>query len=153
MVPDGYFEQVPQQILSTLARPKAKLVPFFSRTWMKAAVAAMIGGIIFLGGYRLLHNPEETMPADMAKQSADTTRNLVAKNRTNVTQEMKNISTEELDEFMKTVPYQAAKKQKSAFQPKQEKDIEELLKDVSQKEIDAFLDAIPTADENLMVID
>ena len=152
-VPAGYFDQLPQQVLTNLPRPKAKVVPFFSRTWTKAAVAAAISGIVLFGGYRLLNDPDETMPAIAAQQPADTTRNLVAKNGTGTAQELRNVSPEEVEEFMKSVPYNTAKARNVVLPSEEKKELREMLKDVSQQEIDAFLEALPTSDENLLLID
>jgi hypothetical protein len=152
-VPAGYFEQLPQQILANRPRPKTKLVPFFSRTLIKAAVAAAIGGIVFFGGYRLLTDSGETAPAIAAQKPVDTTGNLVARNNKTATQDFKNVSAAEVEEFMKSVPYSPAKTQKEVVRPEETAEVREMLKDVSPQEIDAFLETIPTADENLLLID
>jgi hypothetical protein len=153
-VPENYFGQLPNEILAKLPRPKTKVVPFFSRTWMKVAVAAVIGGIVFIGGYRLLSNNDEAVMPETARQKADTTRQLMAQNETaTVLQDITSISTSELDEFMKAVPLNPAKVEKPAFPTTQKSEVNDLLKGVSEKEIDAFLEQLPTADETLSVID
>lgn len=152
-VPQGYFENVPQQIMAKLVRPKAKVVPFFSRTWARVAVAATIAGIVFIGGYRLLNNKPETVTAATARQPADTTGNLTAANGSSVSQYIQNSSVEELNEFMKTLPVNNARMQRATLAPTEKKEIREWLKEVPEKEIDAFLEDLPTADENLLVID
>lgn len=153
-VPQGYFEQLPQQMMATLTRPKAIVVPFLSRTWAKAAVAAAIGGIVFFGGYRLLNNnPEGGEPLITAQRPADTSTNQVAQNKAGLAPDMKNISAEEVEAFINNLPLNPAKVQRQSTQPAEKQEVAKWLKDVPQAEIDAFLEALPTADENLIVID
>ena len=152
-VPDGYFEQLPEKIMARLVRPKAKVVPFFSRTWMRAAVAAMIGGIVFIAGYRLLNGNAEA-PPETAYRPADTTQKQIAKNEpARVVQDIEKLSTRELDAFISAVPLLPAKEQDKDYSPGEKSDVVTLLKDVSEKDIEAFLDALPVADESLFVID
>lgn len=154
VVPEGYFEQLPRQLLERLPRPKAKVVPFFSRTWMKAAVAAMIGGVMFLGGYLLLQNSDDGLRSGTAQQPADTTTNLIARNQpASVTQDIQTISTSELDEFMNALPLNPAKEQKTSFETEDKNEVDKLLVGVSATEMEAFLEQLPTADETLMIID
>ncbi len=153
-VPQGYFESLPEQMVAKLTRPQAKVVPFFSRTWMRVAAAAVVGGILFVGSYQLLKSGEETAPTATAYQSADTTQNLVAKtDKTTVVQDIQKLSTKELDEFMSAVPVNPAKLQKTTTQLTEKTELKTLLEDVSEKEIDTFLEQIPTSDDDLFVID
>lgn len=152
-VPQGYFEGVPEQVLAKLVRPKAKVVPFFSRTWARAVVAAIIGGVVFIGGYRLLNDNPRTEPAATAQRPANPTENPVVTAANGVSQYIQNISTEELDEFMNTVPLNPAKMQSATLAPTEKREMREWLKDVPQEDIEAFLNDLPSADESLMVID
>jgi hypothetical protein len=152
-VPQGYFETVPELVMAKLVRPKAKVVPFFSRTWTKVAVAATIAGIVFIGGYRLLNDKPERVPAATAQKSAGNPGNRMAGNGSNLLQYIQNFSTEELDEFMNTVPVNSSKMQRATLAPTEKREIKEWLKTVPEKDIDAFLSDLPTADENLMAID
>ncbi|HEV7332488.1 MAG TPA: hypothetical protein VGN63_15730 [Flavisolibacter sp.] len=153
-VPKGYFERLPDQIMANLVRPKAKVVPFFSRTWARAAVAAAVVGAVLFGGYQLLNQPDGEASIATTYPTADTSDNLVARNEnTSVLQVIKNASTEEIDAFIQNVPYNPAKLQEESTPPAAGTEVAELLKDVSASEIDAFLDQLPTADEDLMVID
>ena len=153
-VPEGYFETLPEQVTAKLFQPKAKVVPFFSRTWARAAVAAFIGGVVMVGGYRLLNDRPDAVPAATAQRSADTSGNLVAGTIVGgVTQYIQNISTEELDAFMNTVPAYRPTPQSAALVPAEKTEMKEWLKDVPEKDIDAFLAELPSADEQLMVID
>ena len=153
-VPEGYFDRLPEQILANLVRPKAKLVPFFSRTWARAAAAAAIIGAIFLGGYQLLNQPGSEQSVATTYPTADTSDKLVARNENvNLTQVIRSASTEEIDAFIQNVPYNPAKLQEEATPSAEGGEVAELLKDVSASEIDAFLDQLPTADEDLTIID
>lgn len=148
-VPQGYFDTVPQQVLAKLPRPEAKLVPLFSRNWMRVAIAAVITGIVFLGGYQYFNGAGDQTAS---QQPADTSQNWLAKNEPRVVQEIKKASTNELDEFIRTVPV-VPDKQQAAAQPTEKASVKALLNDVSEKEIDAFLEQLPTAEDDLALID
>ncbi len=153
-VPPNYFEEVPMQVMASLNRPKAKVVPFFTRTWARAAVAAAIGGIVLFGGYRLLTgNPSTEAPPVAIQSPADTAAGQLAQNKTGVATDLKNISAEEVEVFMQNLPVNPASVQRTAAAPAERQDMAKWLKDVPQEEIDAFLEALPTADETLPVID
>ena len=154
VVPQGYFETIPQQVLAKLVRPKAKVVPFFSRPWARVAVAAAIIGIVFFGGYRLLTNkPDNDAPAATALLPANPTEKEVAESSGSISQYFKNISIEELNAFMNTVPVVPARRQQATLAPEEKKEMREWLKDVPEKDIKAFLDDLPTADEKNQAID
>jgi hypothetical protein len=150
-VPLNYFGDLPQQVLAKVSQPKAKVVPLFSRRWMRIAVAAVVGGIVVVGGYQYLNNSQEVQTAN--QQPADTTSNWVAKNEPAVVQDIKKVSTKELDEFIQAASLNSLQAQKRASQPSETKEIMDLLKGVSKKEIDTFLEQIPTADKDLFIID
>lgn len=149
-VPQGYFDQLPQQVLAAVSQPKGKVVPLFSRTWMRAAVAAVMGGVIFLSGYQYFNSGGDAQTA--AQQPVDTSKNWMAKNEHPVVQDIKNASTRELEEFINTVPV-APQEKATAAKPAEKTAVKEMLKDVSVKEIDAFLEQLPTNDEDLALID
>lgn len=153
-VPQGYFEALPQQVLAKLSRPSAKVVPLFARRWMRVAAAAVVGGVMLVGGYRLLNQRENEEPTAATYRQPDTTGKLVAKaEKPSVTQDISKASTEDLDAFIKSVPLNQRKLQGKASQPATQGEVKDLLKDVSEKEIDNFLDQLPTADEDLAIID
>jgi hypothetical protein len=151
--PKGYFENFPRQVMSKLVGSEAKVVPFFSRTWMRAAVAAVVGGIIFLGGYQLLKTTTQEPAVAQTNTKPDTTDRLVAKNENSVVQSIRAASIEELDAFIKAIPLLPAKAQKLRPAGQTSAEVDELLKDISEKEIETFLNQIPTADADLPVID
>jgi hypothetical protein len=152
-VPEDYFDALPHQITAKLFRPKAKVVPFFSRTWIKVA-AAVVGGVILLGGYFLLNQPiSSNDPVAATYPSADSSENFVAKTESSVVQEIGTISTEEIDAFIQTVPLNLVRSRSASTELTGKEQFAEMLQGVSASEIDAFLEQIPTADENLTVID
>lgn len=152
-VPQGYFEALPQQVMARLIRPQVKVVPFFSRTWARAAVAAIVAGVVLVGGFRLLNNKPGTSPAATAQQPSSTPGSKTAGNGGSMSQYIQNISTEELDAFMNTVPVNPARMQRAVLAPTEKKEIRDWLKDVPQKEVEAFLNDFRADDENLLVID
>lgn len=149
-VPQGYFENLPQQVLAKLTRPAGKVVPLFSRNWMRAAVAAVVGGIIFIGGYRYFNNTGDAQAT--AQQPVDTGKTQVAQNNQPALQDLKNVSPKELNEFMEAFPLDpaSAKRESSASVGKGE--VEKLLKGVSEKEIKNFLEQLPSVDDDLAII-
>jgi hypothetical protein len=153
-VSQGYFENLPEQVLEKVSPPKAKVVPLFARKWMRAAVAAVVGGVILFGGYHLLNAPGDEETTANAYRPADTTATLVAKNeRPSVVQDIKKASNEELDAFIKSVPLNTVNISKQTATNTDKKEVKELLKDVSVKEIDNFLEQLPATDEDLASID
>ncbi|MDQ3277301.1 MAG: hypothetical protein M3Q06_03185 [Bacteroidota bacterium] len=153
-VPEGYFDRLPQQIMANLVRPKAKLVPFFSRTWAKAAAAAAVIGVLIIGGIKLLKPSGNEPSVATTSPIRDTADRLMAQNENAaVTKAIQSASTEEIDAFIRNVPFNPAKLQKDATPSAAQGEVEKLLKDVSASEIDAFLEQLPTADEDLTVID
>lgn len=149
-VPQGYFDQLPQQVLAAVSQPKGNVVPLFKRTWMRAAVAAVMGGVIFLSGYQYFNSGGDRQTAE--QQPVDTSKNWMAKNEHPVVKDIEKASTRDLEEFINTVPV-APQEKATAAKPAEKAEVKELLKDVSVKEIDAFLEQLPTNDEDLALID
>ncbi|MDB5207132.1 MAG: hypothetical protein JWR72_2207 [Flavisolibacter sp.] len=142
-IPQGYFDTLPEQIVSKVTQPMAKVVPLFARKWMRMVAAAVVGGILFVGGYQYFNDKP---PADLAGNSSDTTQNFVAQNAPAIEQEIRKTSTKELDEFIKNVGINV-KTAKAETSSSGKDNAKELLKDVSDTEMEAFLSALPTTDE------
>jgi len=134
-VPLGYFANLPEQILEKVARQKAKVVPITRRKWMRMAAAAMVGGIIAVSGFFYLN--QKTNRFDAGKPIA---------------QQLKNVSTKELDDFIKTADITPASTETATVAASKASDVRRMLKDVSDKELDAFINQVPTDDEDLLVI-
>lgn len=148
-VPQGYFTNLSAKVISKVAPPTAKIIPLFARSWMRAAVAAVVGGIIFISGYQYF-NSKNADP--IAQTRVDTARqNQFARNEPAMVQEIKKASTKELDEFIENVQIASVKKVKGNFPSSDDEKVKALLQDVTDTEMDAFLNAIPTADDELSV--
>ena len=132
-VPTGYFAGLPEQVLEKVAS-KGKRVPLSERRWMKLAVAAMVTGIICLTGYFYVSH------------KAGVTANQP------IAQQLKNVSTKELDEFIKTADISSTSTETAKNKTVSPVEVERLLNDVSDKELDAFLNQVPTDDEDLLAI-
>lgn len=162
-VPQGYFLNLSNQVLEKVGQHQgAKIVPLFARRWMRVASAAVIGGLLVLGGLQIFVSDEnpgnvvanETKAAPLDSSTAGP-RQQIASNQPEVVKEIQSISTQELNSFINSVELNAEKEVLANRSiPKREKQVvKDLLKDVSASEIDAFLNQIPTADEELFVID
>ncbi len=120
-VPGGYFENLSPEINT---KPEVKIVSITSRRWFRYAVAAMVVGIIALGGLLFLN-----------KKSVDPNKNpdeWVAKN-------VKKVNTDKLDDFIKLADEESSTKEVIAAKDEKPNEIKELMKDVSEKEIQQFL--------------
>lgn len=146
-VPQDYFDHLPVELLAKASKPTAKVVPLFARTWMRVAAAAVIGVALFLTGIRYLNNE---VGDEVAVNPADSTKTLVAKVEPAVEQEMKKVSTEELEEFIENVQVTPVSKSSAAAG---QDEVKALLKDVSDKEMESFLSALPTQDEEVLLTD
>ncbi len=138
-VPDGYFDNLPGTIMTKVNKPKAKVIALNSRRWMRIAAAAMIIGIIAIGGILYFRSQETIDPNEHP--------------RAWIARELKGVSKKDLDEFIKTVGINASRDmaQKDNSQSNGS-EVRKLLQDVSAREIDAFLDAIPTDDKDISMI-
>jgi hypothetical protein len=150
-IPQGYFDALPEDILRKVAKPQAKVVPLFARTWMRMAAAAALAGVLFFGGYQLLKNDTETSVVAAQQDTADTNRSL-AVNEPAIVKEIKKESTEDLKEFIEDIQVNSQASNGENQGPDGEA-VEALLKDVSTIEMESFLAAIPTADDDLLVTD
>lgn len=140
-VPAGYFNTLPAQVLAKVAEPKAKVVPLFARTWMRVAAAAVVAGALVIGGLTIFNNRPDD--ASLAANAANDTT-LVAQSRPVIEQEIKNVPTQELEQFIADVvpPVGANAGQTAAA----EKEADVLLEDVSVTEMESFLSALPQAE-------
>jgi hypothetical protein len=133
-VPRGYFMDLPEQILERVTGSKTKVVPVVKSRWMRLAAAAMITGIIGLSGY-FYFNHKNGFDADRP-----------------IAQQLKSVSTKELNEFIKTADITSASTETAQATTASQIEVEKMLTDVSDKELDAFLAQVPTDDEDLLVI-
>ena len=134
-VPLGYFANLPQQILDKVTEPKAKVVSMAGRKWMRWAVAGVVTGIIGLSG--IFYFSQKDKGLDASKPIA---------------QQLKNVSTKELEEFIKTADITATNNETAQTSGKGHTEVRRLLNDVSDKDLESFLNQVPTEDEDLLVI-
>jgi hypothetical protein len=135
-VPAGYFTGLPNSVLARIKRPTAKVISIKRNKWMKMAVAAMVAGIIAVSGIFYLNDKSSII--DPAKQPGQ----WVAKN-------LEGVSNQALDEFIKTADFNASG---NIAKTSNNTEVRNMLKEVSDIELDAFLIAVPTDDEELLVI-
>lgn len=135
-VPAGYFEGLPQLVLDKVSRPKGRVVSF-NRNWMRYAVAAVVTGIIALSSIFYFSSGSKTDPEQQPEAW--------------IAKKLKNVSTQELEEFIKTAAvFNGTETAKNEKQKGQE--VEKMLKDVSDTELDAFLSQVPSGNgDNLFM--
>ncbi len=147
-LPHSYFDNLPKQILESVTKEqKGKVVPLFHRTWMRVAAAAVIFIGLVIGGLQIFNGkgPDK----EFAKNNTDTTSTLVAQ-AAPIQQEMKKVSTKDLEEFAQTVPATVSASPKKEAVKKEASD---LLKDVSVSDMENFLSAVPLTDDDLAATD
>lgn len=133
-VPAGYFEGLSDSVLSRVADSGAKVVPM-RRAWMRMAAAAVVAGLMAVGGF-----------AYFGGNSSGTAAPTTAW----VEKGLKNVSDESLDEFIETAD--AVHENEIAQTPVHKAEVRTMMKDVSDNEMDAFLAQVPTDDEELLII-
>jgi hypothetical protein len=121
-VPYNYFEELPANILNAV-RPDPAVIKM-KRSWMRMAVAAVFFGIIMVSGFWIVDNQKDK-PVTVASQ-------------------LKNVSNQELDEFIKSssalVGSETVQNQNATIE------VKELLNDVGDKELENFLNEVPVED-------
>ena len=135
-VPAGYFENLPVQLLSKVAGTNAKVVPF-RRKVVRLMAAAVVIGVMAVAGIFYF-----------TKGGTDTNNNTTP---TDVAVELKKVSTEELDEFIKSADINLTDETtqvtaKNTMKPKEAK----IFRDVTDEELKAFLEQLPVEEEVFM---
>jgi len=131
-VPAGYFANLSEQILEKINNRSARVVPM-KRTWMRLAIAAMLTGLIAVSGIVYFNSRSGHSPSAAASVP--------------VAIELKKVSTEELNEFIKTTAVDVDDKAHMTANTSSRKETKKLFDDVSDKELEAFLNQLPTDDE------
>ncbi|MGN6164523.1 MAG: hypothetical protein ACTHOF_08280 [Flavisolibacter sp.] len=133
--PLGYFANLPDQVLEKVSQQsKAKIIPVVKRRWMRMAVAAMVIGIMGLSGW-FYFNQNKSLDADKP-----------------LAQQLKNVSTKELNDFIRTTDITTASTETAQAKTANKTEVEQMLTDVSDKELASFLNQVPSDDEDLLVI-
>ncbi|MGZ3849598.1 MAG: hypothetical protein ACXVMS_14375 [Flavisolibacter sp.] len=134
-VPQGYFFNLPGEILEKVSVSRTRLTPVVRRRWMRMAVAALVIGLISLGG--ILYFTGKHNGFDASKPLA---------------QQLKNVSTPELTEFIRAADVSATSSETAKGRSSNKGEVKQLLNDVSDNEVDAFLKQVPSEDEDLSLI-
>ncbi|HVG11878.1 MAG TPA: hypothetical protein VM843_02690 [Flavisolibacter sp.] len=134
-VPDGYFEQLPGAIISKVHPSGAKVVAMGSTRWMRYAAAAIVIGILVLGSILYFRKSDVSDPASGPQ-------NWVA-------EKLKSVSDKDLEEFVQAADLPKAG---SGGTAKRTVEVRNMLTDVTDGELDDFLAAVPTDDDELILI-
>ncbi len=130
-VPAKYFDELPGKLLSQVkADEGGKVVSMFSAKWMRIAAAAMVAGIITISSISYFSN-KQVSPNDASW----------------VASKLKNVTNQDLEEFIKTTEISTNVIAKTENSGKVE--VRSLLKDVPDHELEQFLNTIPTDTEDL----
>jgi hypothetical protein len=136
-VPAGYFEGLSTEILSKVERPAAKVVSMNRSSWMRMAVAAVIAGIIAVGG--------------IAYFNGNSGANANVQSTAWVEKGLKGVSDATLTDFINATD-PAAQASDVAKTTTHSTEVRQLMTDVSEGEMDAFLAQVPTDDDELLII-
>jgi len=145
-VPADYFDSLPSEVLSRTSKSEAKVIPLFRRTWMRAAAVVIVAGGLVLGGLTI---GQKSSKEDLAISQPQVTKS-VAEVKPAIKQEIKKVSTSDLEAFVESVPANSSAPKKKSSAPEETK---ELLKDVSVNEMENFLAVVPQPDDELAAID
>ena len=121
-VPYDYFDELPSRILRKVS-PRGSVITM-KRGWMKMSVAAVLLGIILVSGLWFLDSKNN--------------------NTATVAAQLKNVSNQELEEFLKTSS--ALPTTESVETATASTEVKKLLNDVADKELEKFLNEIPSDD-------
>jgi len=130
-IPENYFQSLNTPTTET------KVVSITSRKWYRYAVAAMVTGIIALGGYLFVSNKVN-----------NTAEKKLARLEKTVDKEIKKTSDEELKAFMQQFTDAGLNGEEKVFN-EVKPEAKEMLKDVPDAELKKFLDetADPEGDD------
>lgn len=134
-VPQGYFENLAEE----RNKPGAKVVSITQRRWFRYAVAAVVAGVIVLGGFIYSNSRNAVDPMEQPYAW--------------VKKSIKKVDKSDIDAFVKLAEEEMNNQASVASNPVKPEEIKELMKDVSDKEIQDFLDETAVAessDETLM---
>lgn len=144
-VPADYFDTLPTIILTKVTKPQARVIPLFARPWMRVAAAAVVVAALVTGGIQIFNGSKSQT---VAVQSNVPANKEVAITKPVLQQEIKAVSTRELEQFIENVPVAGTVAEPAQTQP-MKAETEALLKDVSVNEMESFLAVLPTGDDEL----
>jgi hypothetical protein len=129
-VPAGYFENLETGI----KKKETKIVSITSRRWYRLAAAAVVAGIIVIGGLFFLNGSK----VDPNKKPDE----WIAKNV------VKKVNAEKIDELVTLADEEDGFKTNTETDEAKQAEIKELMKDVSEKEIQDFLNDAVALESN-----
>jgi len=118
-VPAGYFEELGTKV----EKKETKVISISRRRWYRLAIAAVVIGIVAIGG--LLFIKPQVDPVDNPQA-------WIEKN-------VKKVNKEKIDEFVSLANDDNNEKVDDQSEAAKKAEIKELMKDVPEKEIEAFL--------------
>lgn len=136
-VPDGYFESLPAIMLGRVQKPRAKVIGINRQRWMRVAVAAVVAGIMTLGGLAYFNN----------KSTVDPTQNPDEW----VASKLKGVSVDALENFIQEVTIGTNGNTELAQGAPAKREVRSMLNDVSDQELENFLEAVPTDEETALM--
>ncbi len=144
-VPAGYFEGLQASAPAATEQPKMRVVRMHK--WMRVAAAAVVTGAMAIGGW-LYFNKETAVPAESGAPVA-----------LELKKELKQVSTQELDEFLQSTAVVPEEKTVQPAEPKantstasnKPSDVKKMLKDVSDEELEQFLNDLPVDEDDMML--
>lgn len=132
-VPAGYFANISGQVLETINRRSARIVPMKKRKWMRLAAAAIITGFVAVSGIFYFNKGNSIPPV----------KDPVAV--------VKKASTQELNDFLKSTDVSLPQNSSQLTAKNISKtEAKKLFQDISDSELQKFLDQAPAYDENLL---
>lgn len=138
-VPQGYFETLSGNINTEKNKPVTKVVSITSHKWLRYAAAAVITGVITLGGFLYVNSLNHFDPVEQPYAW--------------VKKSIQKINKNDIDAFVKLADVQLPNQTVVLSTPVKPDEIKELMKDVSDKEIQDFLNETPdteSSDETMM---
>jgi hypothetical protein len=129
-VPQGYFDSLSKGPV----KQETKVISIVHRKWFRYAAAAVVTGIMVLGGFLFFSSPTKIDPIEQPYAW--------------VKKSFKKVDKADIDAFVKLADEELTTQSSVAANPVKPEEIKELMKDVSDKEIQKFLDETPDTDNS-----
>ena len=136
-VPAGYFDVLGSKVVRQWAdsfgeKKETKVISMTRRRWFRLAVAAVVIGIVAIGG--LLFIKPQVDPVDNPQAWFE--------------KNMKKVNKDKIDEFVSLANDDSNEKVDKESEAAKKAEIKELMKDVPEKEIEAFLNDAVALESN-----
>ena len=137
-VPAGYFDGLAPTVLAKVTKPAAKVVSFNRPRLLRIAAAAVVTGIIAISSIASFGNRSSSIDPNQASEAWVATK-------------LQDVSNQALDEFISTVDATGSS-QTLATSGNGRTVVRTMLQDVPVSELEAFLEEVPTANDELYLI-